>query len=396
MDIHGSYKRLVLHVRALHAVGAAVEIAYYVTDEDVPREASLAEAAVRQGEAESAHWGFPVRVHLIRRRARSFSFRDYYLRGMARAAEQPALAAWAGPGQAGAVGSIAGGPDLVVTMDLHATCALMRSGVRPRRLIVDMDDVQHLVLWRRCRQKPVAPGKVLALAHIPALVAAERRAAGMAEAMLVCSQEDRDHLVRLGFPRVQVVPNAVDIPADPPGPGEGASLLFVGSMAHEPNGEAAERMVRRIFPRVLARRPDARLVLAGKGSDALPSRAAGPANVAYLGFVQDLDAVTAGTAVFVCPMVNGGGTRIKLLDAAAQALPIVSTPMGAEGIGFTDGRDALLREDDEGFAAACLELLADPERGRRLGRAAREKIVAEYDAGAVQARLERLFAPVAA
>ena len=360
----------------------------------MPPGSNLFDAAARQAAVERDYWGVPIRVHLIRRRARSYSFKDYYLRGIASAAEQPALAAWAGPEQAEAVARIINaGLDLVLTMNLHATCALLRSGCRPRRLIVDLDDVQHLVRWRWCRQKPMTPGKLLMLSHVPALLAAERRAARRAEAMLVCSTLDRDHLARLGLPRLHIIPNAVDIPTDPPGPGEAPTLLFVGGMDHGPNHEAAERMVRQVFPRVLAKHPDATLVIVGKGSDALPSRAANPRNVEYLGFVRDLDPIIARTAIFVCPMVNGGGTRIKLLDAAAHALPIVSTRMGAEGIDFVDGRDALLHDGDEEFAAACLKLLADPVRRRQLGLAARALIAAEYDAVAIQAQLETLFAP---
>ena len=397
IDVHGIYKRLALHIRALRALGAAIEIAYYVTEQDMPPGSSLPEAAAQQAVLESDYWGVPIRVHLVRRRIRSYSFKDYYLRGIARAADQPALAAWAGPEQAEDVGRIIdAGPDLVLTMDLHATCALLRSGRHPRRLIVDLDDVQHLVRWRWCRQKPLTPGKLLMLSHIPALLVAERRAARKAEAMLVCSMLDHRHLARFGFQRLHVIPNAIDLPPDPPGPGEAPTLLFVGGMGHWPNQEAAERMIQQIFPRVLAKHPDAMLVIAGTGSDALPSRATNPRNVEYLGFVRDLDPLIARTAIFVCPMLNGGGTRIKLLDAAAHALPIVSTHMGAEGIDFVNGRDVLLRDGDDEFAAACLELLADPARRRRLGLAAHAVIAANYDAAAVQARLEILFAPQSA
>ena len=266
------------------------------------------------------------------------------------------------------------------------------SGRRPDRLIVDMDDVQHLLRWRWCRQMPLTAGKLLMLSHIPGVTCgrAPRRA---------CCGSDAG-LLHVGLrPPVPAWPSAAACHTerrryrvDPPGPGATPTLLFVGGMGHFPNHEAAERMVNQIFPRVLAEHPAATLVIAGQGSDTLPSRAANPRNVEYLGFVQDLDPLIARTAVFVCPMLNGGGTRIKLLDAAAHALPIVSTRMGAQGIDFVDGRDVLLRDSDGDFAAACLELLVDPARSRRLGRAARAIIIAEYDAVGVQARLEKLFA----
>jgi glycosyltransferase involved in cell wall biosynthesis len=393
IDVHGTYKRLALHVGALHALGAAVELAYYVTEQDVPPEIGLAEAARAQEAREAAYWGFAVRVHLIRRRQREDSFANYYLHGIAAAAEQPAMAPWAGPAQADAVGALLDGdPDLVVVNNLHATCAVLRSRRRPRRLFVDLDDVQHLVRWRWCRQPPRSPGRLLMLAHIPALLAAERAAARLAEATLVCSQADRDHLARLGLPRLVVVPNAVDLPAAPAPPARPPVLLFVGGMGHEPNREAAERLVRQIFPLVRRQRPDAQLLIVGLGSDTLPSRAEQPPGVTYCGFVADIAALYRRTAVFVCPMQNGGGTRIKLLDAAAYGLPIVSTRMGAEGLAFADAEHILLRERDADIAAACVSLLQDPALAARLGLAARALTRQHYEAGAIRDRLARLFA----
>ncbi|HEX3350083.1 MAG TPA: glycosyltransferase [Acetobacteraceae bacterium] len=393
VDVHGTYKRIPLHVRALHALGASIEMAYYVTDGDVPASADLAEAARAQEAAEAVYWGFAARVHLIRRRPRPpQTFRDYYLKGVAAAADQPALSSFAGPEQAAAVGALLDtGPDLVVVNNLHATCAVLRSGRRARRLFVDLDDVQHLVRLRWCRQPPRTPGRLMMLSHIPALIAAERAAARRAEATFVCSEADRAHLARLGLPRVAVVPNAVDVPPDPPGPAAEPVLLFVGGMGHEPNHEAAERMVRRIFPLIRRERPDARLLVAGSGSECLPSRAGNPPGVAYCGFVPDIGSLFARSAVFVCPMLNGGGTRIKVLDAAAHALPIVSTHMGAGGISLADGKEIVLRDTDEAFAHACLHVLSDHAMARRIGAAARAVIQRRYDAASVESQLEGFF-----
>jgi glycosyltransferase involved in cell wall biosynthesis len=392
VDVHGTYKRIALHVRALHALGMALELAYYVTDQDVPPSADLAAAARQQQVAEAAYWGFPVRVHLIRRRAYPHNFANYYVRGIAHAADQPAMAPWAGPAQADAVGALLDtAPDLVVVNNLHATCAMLRSGRRPARLFVDLDDVQHLVRWRWCTSPPFTPGKLLTSAQLPALLAAERQAARMAERMFVCSEEDQAHLARLGLPRLAVVPNAVDIPPAPVAQCHAPVLTFVGGMGHAPNREAAERMARQIFPLIRARLPAAQLMIAGLGSDTLPSRAVAPAGVTYLGFVPDIASLYAETAVFVCPMLNGGGTRIKLLDAAAHGLPVVSTHMGAGGIRFVDGESALLPDDNAAFAAACVRLLGDPVAARRIGLAGRAVMQAGYDALAVQAQLQEIF-----
>ncbi len=392
VDVHGTYKRLPLHVHALHAIGAKVEIAYFVTDTDVPQSVSLDVAARSQEADEERIWGFRTTVHLIRRRQRPLTYSNYYLKGIFLPSEQPSMAPWAGPEQAAAVGALLDtGFDIVVVNNMHATCAMLRSGRRPTRFFFDMDDVQHLLRLRFLQQAPITPGNLLMMLHLPAIFAAERKAAKLAKATFVCSERDRDHLVDFGFPRVVVIPNAVNIPETFVRTPNSVNLLFVGGMGHDPNREAAERMISHIFPLIREKRPDVRLVIAGPGSDELPSRATAPANVDYLGFVSDITSLYEKSAVFVCPMLNGSGTRIKLLDAAAYGLPIVSTPMGAEGISLTDGQQILLRGSDAEFAEGCLELLGNPRRANELGEAGREAIRKKYDARLIHERLAQIF-----
>ena len=393
IDVHGTYKRLALHIRALHALGASLEIAYYVTDEDVPPDADLDAAAARQEPAEAAHWGIPARVRLIRRRRPAGGFVSHYLEGMLSAGDQPAMAPWGGPEQAAAVGHLVDtGPDLVVVNNLHATTALLRSGRRPKRLFFDLDDVQHRVRLRWCKQKPSTPGKILMLTHIPALLLAERAAARAAEATFVCGEEDRAHLARLGLPRVLLIPNAVDVPAQTAELATEPRLLFVGAMGHGPNQEAAERLVRQILPLVRRQRPDALLALAGQGSEALSFVAPEVVGVELLGFVPDISALYDRCAVFVCPMTNGGGTRIKLLEAAAFGLPIVSTTMGAEGLALKDGVEIVLAETDAALADACVALLNAPASRARIGEAGRCAINKNFNSKTIQKRLEQIFA----
>ena len=259
-------------------------------------------------------------------------------------------------------------------------------------LVFDMTDIEHKVWMRRALSKPFYPGKLAKLLQVPALIQFERRAVQASKLALVCSDKDQAYLRRLGFGKqVQVVPNALPLPTVPPGMVAAPTLMFLGDMTSPPNHLAAERMARRILPLVQAGLPGARLLVAGKGSDALPAAAAGIVGAEFLGFVPDLDALYARSRVVCCPIMTGGGTRLKLVEAASFARPIVSTRIGAEGLDLLDGQQALLRDDDAGFADACITLLRDDALCLRLGAAAREVMRASYDAAEVENRIVRMI-----
>jgi glycosyltransferase involved in cell wall biosynthesis len=116
-----------------------------------------------------------------------------------------------------------------------------------------------------------------------------------------------------------------------------------------------------------------------------------PENVEYLGYVRDLDGLYANTRVVCCPMLNGGGTRVKLIEAAAYARPMVSTHIGAEGLDFEDGKEILLRDDDESFAEACTILLQDATVRRTMGLAARMRMQELYDADRTADKIRALM-----
>lgn len=158
---------------------------------------------------------------------------------------------------------------------------------------------------------------------------------------------------------VDHVPNAVDVPAGrrrPGGEHHGhVSLLFVGNLTYQPNVEAAATLAEEILPEVQRRvaRP-VRVTLAGRHLPEL-ARLAGP-GVEITGFVPDLDPLYARADVVVVPLRQGGGTRIKLLEAFAHRVPVVASHAAAAGLEVRSGRHLLIA-DDPGAAGMAIETL---------------------------------------
>ena len=209
----------------------------------------------------------------------------------------------------------------------------------------------------------------------------------------VCTRENRDYLT--GF-LPQLAPSIEDglragIASQqyeyPGGPRAPLTMLFLGSFRHMPNQIALEWFTREVLPLIVARSPGAKLLVAG--SDPLPAHAYhDPLNaITMLGFVEDLNSVFAHNAVFICPIRSGSGVRVKLLEAFASGIPVVSTYIGAEGLARVDGEFCGLSDDPHGFAERVLQLFEDPSAGLAMAARARAEVEANWDMPVITARL---------
>jgi len=172
-----------------------------------------------------------------------------------------------------------------------------------------------------------------------------------------------------------------------PGGREPFTMLFLGSFRHEPNIVALDWFVNDVLPRILSRRPEARLVVVG--SDAPPRHPyadRAPA-VEIRGFVDDIREPLARYAVFVCPVRSGSGVRVKLLEAFSSGIPVVSTRIGAEGLARQDAEFCLLAGQPEAFADKVLQIFDDPPFAAEMAARARAEVVANWDMAAITARL---------
>ncbi len=206
-----------------------------------------------------------------------------------------------------------------------------------------------------------------------------------ADRIQVCSRENREYLesfvpelsgkiddeFRAGI-------DTADYDFKPEGR-EPDTMLFLGSFRHLPNQEALVWFLNHVMPRIQERRPAARLIVIGSDPPPRHSLPKLGANVELIGFIEDIREPLRRHAVFVCPILSGSGMRVKLLEAFAAGIPVVSTRVGAEGLAWQDGRICRIADDPAGFAECVLQLLADPQSAATMAERARAEVVAKRD-----------------
>lgn len=384
---HGVHQRLGVMVDALRALGEVHALFFHSESRDGADTEAL-EAACR------ARWDDAVKPRFCPQQedAPGRTFFDAYVAPAFSARRHGFFRALAGPAQCAALRSTleALRPDLVFAHRLDVTFPLFACGMALPPLAMDLDDIEHRVFWRMMTEPPIWPGKRLSLLQWPRLAWAERRALARSAVSFVCSCKDEAYLRgTLGVPQVRAVPNSTRLPALMPLPSD-PTFLFLGTFTYLPNRQAAQRLVASIWPRIRARAPAARLVVAGDGSKGFGESRSAP-GIEWRGFVPDLDALYRETRVVLCPISVGGGTRIKIIEAGAHARPVVSTTIGAEGLELAPEGEILLRDDDEAFAEACLALIENDARAAALGLAARARVEATYGRDAVVERVKSLI-----
>lgn len=253
-------------------------------------------------------------------------------------------------------------------------------------------DIYFQSVARGWRHQRGAGARLKALLEYLRALHYETRALARLDAVQTCTAENAALLVSFAPSlRDKVLPGlraCVDVSRYEfrPREREPGTMLFLGSFRHLPNQTGLAWFVERVLPRVIQARPDSRLIVAG--SDPPPAYIfPDAAHVELLGCVPDVREVLGRYAVFVCPVLSGSGVRVKLLEAFAAGIPVVSTRLGAEGLAARDGEVCALADDPESFAAKILALFDDPEAAARMAERARAEVAARWDARTVTAKL---------
>lgn len=268
--------------------------------------------------------------------------------------------------------------------------AAVRAEFPALRLIVDFHNVESRldaeILAARWPRVLAPLARLAALPRFHAARRADRAVAALADAVWTCSEQDSAAARRLGIAApLAVVANPVpdwcrDAPAAGPRPGR--EVLFLGHLGYGPNRRAVDELCRRIMPRLARRMPDARLHVCGRGPGERIRRLVADTGHRLTPDPQDLRAVYAAARVAAMPLRQGGGTRIKVLEALAVGCPIVATAKAVEGLGLVPRRHYLAAETPAAFAAALARVLAEDGLARELADRGQSLVAERYGAAA--------------
>jgi polysaccharide biosynthesis protein PslH len=164
-------------------------------------------------------------------------------------------------------------------------------------------------------------------------------------------------------------------------------VLFTGTLSYPPNAQGIAWFVKRAWPAVRARHPEAQLRIVGRDAGRAVRELAQRPGVELAGHVPDLGPYFEEATLAIVPVLSGGGTRLKAVEAMSSQRAIVSTRLGVEGLAVEPGVHALVEDDPDAFGRAVATLLEDEARRRELAAAGRRLVEERYDWGVLGERL---------
>ncbi len=240
----------------------------------------------------------------------------------------------------------------------HFWCAPYVAGIAPvcRRTVLDLHNIES-VLHFRCAEVESAAPRFAHRIFGRAALDLERKLLPRFNEVLAASEPDARAAQGIApGARITVYPNA--IPARPRPPrGDDPVLVFSGNLEYRPNRSAVRWFAREVWPLLRGRRPELVWRLVGKNPEAVREFISGDTRIEATGPVEDAVAELARARVAVAPLLAGSGTRLKILEAWAAGVPVVSTTIGAEGLSARSGEHLLVADGAASFAAAVDRLL---------------------------------------
>jgi glycosyltransferase involved in cell wall biosynthesis len=274
--------------------------------------------------------------------------------------------------------------------------------------VVDLIDLEdQKILARLAVPRPPAVGAAAQLRRVVATQVSReevrrwqrlhRRVERSGATTVVCSTTDTKRATTAGVKHVAAVANGYDVPLSPLGREEVASpatVLFPGLLTYPPNVDAARLLAQEIGPALREWVPDAQIRLVGNHDGKLDDLQ-DPPRVTVTGRVDDIGDELGRADLVVVPLRYGSGTRLKILEAFAHRIPVVSTTLGAEGLGAEDGTHLLVADSVPNLAQACSRLLTDVALRRTIVERAHSLFLERFQSEIIEEQVASLARQVA-
>jgi len=169
------------------------------------------------------------------------------------------------------------------------------------------------------------------------------------------------------------------------------TVLFVGNFKWLPNKDAAKFLTYRLWPKIKAKLPQARLWIVGKNPTEEILALGRKKDVLVDSGVEDIRSAFGQASVLLAPIRNGRGTKYKVLEAMATKLPVITTPLGIEGIEAKVNQEVLIAQGEENLARQTVELLKNPLLGQKLAKSAFSLVKKEYNWGRISNSLDKIY-----
>ncbi len=274
-------------------------------------------------------------------------------------------------------------------------------------IVADWHNIESEIMWRYSEAaNPLNKLYARRTAHM--IEDMETLLLRRSDAHTICSQREKATLVqKVPGAIIHVIGNGVDVGAHTsdqiaaawtragePGPVSG-NVLFVGSMDYHANIDSVLEFGREVWPLIRTKLPGSQFLVVGRNpSEAVQALSREP-GIRVTGTVDDVRAFYHKALAVVVPLRVGSGTRLKILEAMAAGVPVISTALGAEGIDVADGKDILIAESPDDFVAAIMRLASSPELVRLMREGGRALVAAHYDWPALGEKLFRVHCQTA-
>lgn len=251
----------------------------------------------------------------------------------------------------------------------------------PAKAVFDTHNLLFILVKRLCEQEKSLAKRVYLNNQIEKIKVYEKRLSADFDLNLVCSEKDKDILKKLSpSSNVEVIPNGVDLNYYQTGHKSfpGLTLIFVGRLDYLPNSQGVLYFYNNVWPLVKKEVPQARWQIIGGSPPAAVNELANDRSIKIVEQADDMRPYLAKSTISIVPLQIGGGTRLKILEAMATGLPVVSTSVGAEGIDAVDGQEIIIADEPQIMAQRIVDLLQNPAHCNEIAQKARN-FVEKFD-----------------